>query len=375
MVALGYTFAHPRYKSRPPGSLLNRFLTRIYDAATSPLVTFLDAALFLAFTMQIAAIIWSAKLDRAAYISDEAARQVAIDGFGKGPGGRVYSIYILLYTSIITTCPALTLISTPYLWDGLKRRGYRLFIMTVLMLIGGIVNLLWTEVAGQLSTYDLPNAGCMSKFLFEVIPGQQEQHVLRSAWVLCFTALITIIIIQAKENCPRPILRWYRAMSGFFHRRIWPAFGRFFRAIGRFFARQFRTLFKRPAPKEQPTDATIPANHDDTEVDVSQPKNYHRKRRIVRKLILILYTFIYIAMQALPLYLLWRIYWLREHVRNILQPPPPSGIVYPAFANATKLLEEEKANWDLDNWTFGQILAMSLWFPALLEAAYILVGK
>jgi hypothetical protein len=80
-------------------------------------------------------------------------------------------------------------------------------------------------------------------------------------------------------------------------------------------------------------------------------------------------------MQALPLYLLWRIYWLREHVRNILQPPPPSSIVYPAFANATKLLEEEKANWDLDNWTFGQILAMSLWFPALQEAAYILVGK
>ncbi|KAI5820204.1 hypothetical protein BZA77DRAFT_301799 [Pyronema omphalodes] len=374
VIALGYTFAHPKYKSRPPGSLLNRFLTRIYDAAASPLVTFLDAALFLALTMQIAAIIWSAKIDRAGYISDEAGRQAAIDGFGKGSGGRVYSIYILLYTSVITTCPALTLISTPYLWDGLKRRGYRLFVMTVLMLIGGIVNLLWTEIAGQLSAYDLPHAGCVSIFLFEVIPGQTEKNVLRSAWVLCFTALILIIIIQAKKNCPRPILRWYRAMRGFLRKRVWPSFGHFFKAIGRFFVHQFRKLFKRPALDEQPIDATVSGNHDDVEVEGPRSQNYHRKRRIARKLIIVLYALIYVAMQALPLYLLWRIYWLREHVRNILQPPPPSGIIYPAFANATKLLEEEKANWDLDNWTFGQILAMSLWFPALLEAAYILIA-
>lgn len=48
-------------------------------------------------------------------------------------------------------------------------------------------------------------------------------------------------------------------------------------------------------------------------------------------------------------------------------------IYYEPFSNATELLAKEKDNWDLDNWTFGQILAMSLWFPAFVEALYILL--
>lgn len=32
-------------------------------------------------------------------------------------------------------------------------------------------------------------------------------------------------------------------------------------------------------------------------------------------------------------------------------------------------------NWDNDDWSFGQILTLSLWFPALLEMLYILIGN
>lgn len=31
--------------------------------------------------------------------------------------------------------------------------------------------------------------------------------------------------------------------------------------------------------------------------------------------------------------------------------------------------------WDNDEWTFGQVLSMSLWFPALLEMFYSMIGK
>jgi hypothetical protein len=102
--------------------------------------------------MQLAAVIWTAKIMKLV-ISDDVSNKAMeefektfTDAFGSGPGGSLYSIYLLLYTSIISTCLTLTLISTPYLWKGIKHRGFRLMLMSILMFIAAIINLLWSDM-------------------------------------------------------------------------------------------------------------------------------------------------------------------------------------------------------------------------------------
>jgi hypothetical protein len=91
----------------------------------------------------------------------------------------------------------------------------------------------------------------------------------------------------------------------------------------------------------------------------------------------ILYYTSYVAMQALPFYFLWRVRWLRRQLRSITQPPHPdhpSDILYPGFENFRDVLKAESRKWDNDTWSVGQIVTLSLWFPALLEMVYIFFG-
>jgi hypothetical protein len=295
-----------------------------------------------------------------------AGSKIFSDVFGKGLGGAFFTLYLLLYTSVISACPTLTLISTPYLWRDIKCRGFRLLLVTIFMLIAGIVTSHRTNTLSKVyedSEIDREGFPCVLMFLLDIIPGRTEKIVLKSAWAVCFMGLIGTMIIQGKGNWPT-FTRLHGARINYLGRNIRPAFRRLFGASGlRFFCR----------PRENEPMFTVV--NPDAEAQTPKAKITHRFRRLLRLFFLTIYDLIYIAIQILPLYLLWRIYWLRRHVRSILQPPTPSQILYPAFANATKLLEDEKDNWDLDNWSFGQILAMSLCFPALLEAVYILVGK
>ncbi|KAI5792119.1 hypothetical protein FPQ18DRAFT_305417 [Pyronema domesticum] len=394
VMALGFTFERYFDANSTTKSRFHRALIRIWDAITNPMRSFLDAALFLALAMQLAAVIWTAKIVKL-LMSDNVTDQTLEefdktfkDAFGSGPGGSLYSIYLLLYTSIISTCPTLTLISTPYLWKGINHREFRLMLLAILMFIAAMINLLWSyalEGSGKLTLeYRDRHAGntteveCVPAFMFDIMPGRAEKYILRSSWAMCFLGLLGTIILQWRHNW-RTMRRWHQFRLGLIGRNIRPFFRKIFGLVGRFFKYLFRIAFSGPAPEgqrsaEAPEIAVIGS---DTEAQASKPKFWskdHRFRPHIRRLLYTIYGLIYVVIQILPLYLLWRIHWLRRHIRTILKDPTPETILYRPFANATKVLEEERQSWDLDNWSFGQILAMSLWFPALLEAGYISIA-
>jgi hypothetical protein len=96
------------------------------------------------------------------------------------------------------------------------------------------------------------------------------------------------------------------------------------------------------------------------------------------------------------MYLLWRVEWIRAHGRTSLLIPEMSLVVYPPlldqlnstntpkdyFINADgnptptlrRTLMKDQQAWGNDTWSFGQILSLSIWLPAVIELVYILVG-
>jgi hypothetical protein len=141
--------------------------------------------------------------------------------------------------------------------------------------------------------------------------------------------------------------RWHKFRLDLIGRNIRPFFRKIFGLVGRFFKYLFRITFRGPAPEGQPSAEAfeIAVIGLDLEAQASKPKFWskdHRLRPHIRRLLYTIYGLIYVVIQILPLYLLWRIHWLRRHVRTILKDPTPETILYQPFANATKVLEEER---------------------------------
>ncbi|CCX05574.1 Similar to hypothetical protein CH063_03406 [Colletotrichum higginsianum]; acc. no. CCF44711 [Pyronema omphalodes CBS 100304] len=252
VIALGFTFDKKAHRwgssNRQSHKTIFRALRRINAALTTALRSLLDSALYLSLTIQIAAILYGGD------IKPRKAPYFVIDLLG----GDLYNFILTLYTSIITICPVLTLISTPYLRTSFRRRDLRLVIVTAAIACAGHLNIDRTKIYKSLAP-EFPKEGCVPGFLVDLLPEGTEFKLLRTSWALCAAALG----------------------------------------------------------------------------------------------------------------------WMRRHLRSIIQPPGPSTIIYvPEFANYHAVLTEEAKNWDNDDWSFGQVLTMSLWFPAFLEMVYVLfVGE
>jgi hypothetical protein len=66
---------------------------------------------------------------------------------------------------------------------------------------------------------------------------------------------------------------------------------------------------------------------------------------------------------------------MRRHVHGILKYPGDTGIYVDGFGQYRDTLNKKSQNWDNDNWSFGQVLTIGLWFPAFLEFVYVLISK
>lgn len=300
----------------------------------------LDSVLFLSLTVHIAFVI--------AYLaSDSLATEVT---GGNSPGGEIYNEILLLFTTHITLCPCLAIMNTPHQWKEISRRGFRLLTITAIVIMNGIpiirmFNIYVRDLQVKLDSKITPiESGCVTVFLWKINSWSTEVLIAIASWIICVVSLLISIIRQLRYELRKPESRCSTLLQ----------------------------LLRIPNPVKDRTTTTPPEV--DTEAQSStQPPTLPTK--ILKILSLTVYTIIYIYLQALPLYYLWRIRWMRRHVRSIIQPPSPSNILYPPFADLQSSLAEELNNWDNDDWSFGQILTLSLWSPALLEFFYILIGK
>jgi hypothetical protein len=93
------------------------------DAVKYPLINFLDSAMFLSLAFQIGWVIFTARMKALDDLDEETgtneystdSRRKLLEDMGSSYGGFIYSMYLLQYISVITVCPALSLLSTPYL--------------------------------------------------------------------------------------------------------------------------------------------------------------------------------------------------------------------------------------------------------------------
>ncbi|KAI5795972.1 hypothetical protein FPQ18DRAFT_387194 [Pyronema domesticum] len=349
VIALGFTFDKKAHRwgssNRQSHKTIFRALRRINAALTTALRSLLDSALYLSLTIQIAAILYGGD------IKPRKAPYFVIDLLG----GDLYNFILTLYTSIITICPVLTLISTPYLRTSFRRRDLRLVIVTAAIACAGHLNIDRTKIYKSLAP-EFPKEGCVPGFLVDLLPEGTEFKLLRTSWALCAAALGFLVFLEWEEPEKNGVPRFWR--------KVWGCF------CGRWCLAGASSQYHSGDSSCNGNEAT----YDPTSTSTS--KRSPRAKKFFN-CIWVMYFGIYIWNHGLPIYLLLRIRWMRRHLRSIIQPPGPSTIIYvPEFANYHAVLTEEAKNWDNDDWSFGQVLTMSLWFPAFLEMVYVLfVGE
>jgi hypothetical protein len=309
-----------------------KIICRIKVSLVTALRSLLDSALYLALIVQVAGILYG---DVSTVVDEE--------GGDKGnTGGALYDFRLVLYTSSITICPVLTLINTPYLRRSIGRRRFRLFVVAVTVALAGYINIIGNRIylkAGPEYQTEHAYAGCMSLFLARLLPEKTEAKVLMAAWSFCVAGVVFTAILQLVDEVKM-------------HRE-----------------EQEKKKKREYIPLISSNIASQP---------ISSSEGFNRKSlKIAFNILWTIYFFIYIWNQALPLYLLLRVRWMRRHVHNILQYPEPARIYVPAFNNQKyeDVLKAESEKWDNDNWSFGQVLTLSLWFPALLEMIYVLISR
>jgi hypothetical protein len=208
------------------------------DAVKYPLINFLDSAMFLSLAFQIGWAIFTARMKALGDLDEETgtneystdSRTKLLEDMGNSYGGFIYSMYLLQYISVITVCPALSLFSTPYLWHGVKRRGFRLMMATILTGTSGYMNFKWLEVIFRIGQGE-GHMWCFPVLLFQIIPPRPEIKTMYAAWFCCFTLLFVTTIRQTRL-LPRPLLCWYRTTGrSLVH------------ALGQFWIRKSHTLF------------------------------------------------------------------------------------------------------------------------------------
>lgn len=401
-----------KLKGKGPEWIVNRILLRINDACTTSLSEVLDTVLFLSVTVLIASTMW---WFRANTTNDTVS--------GSNDAGRfLYNGILMVYTMIITICPCLAIIHTPYLWKNVRRRKFRLTVITSTVVMARIIFVDCYKIFHTLSvdidpkvedwiTWPVINdqLGCSGAFLFDLLSLERESAMLLASWIMCAGALAITIFIQWDENYFN-LIKTMRKSSNVFVYISRSILGReSLRASGAAISEADNTESRRPSRTVNPSvshsegtgrpgenlnslsptadlesqppipDVGSRGSNRGSENIASETRNIeaqpstHKDYSIFNILCQILYGFIYIAIQALPVYYLWRIRWIRAHFRAMMQPPHVPGSVYPPSEDLENVLTIESKDWDSDEWSFRQILTLSLWCPALLEILYIMI--
>lgn len=243
--------------------------------------------------------------------------------------------------------------NTPYLWGQIRQRRLRLTSIT------GIISMQGTTVIRDYLNAQDENGygsstpvkvGCVATFLYEIISYRTDAGIQFGSWIICVVALFMTFIRQWTTN--------YASRTS----------TKSLQALLQFLRIQSTT--------ENHANATITLN---TEAQPTIQPSSQTRSRVIRYFTILFqthYVVIYICLQALPVYYLWRMWWMRRQIRSIIQPPAATAdILYPPFANFTFSIAEASKTWDNDNWSFGQILTLSIWYPPLLEFLYMLFGK
>jgi hypothetical protein len=182
---------------------IERTLNCVNTTFTTLLASVLDSVLFLSLTAHVAGMIWKFGL-----------LSSALNALGgKFPGSISYNATLLLYTLIITICPCLSIINTPEVWSQIQRRGFRLFLITKILILGGI-NIMRdyiTENTGPpYEMSDLEESSCVFMFLSSILSLETETKILVASWVFCVVALIMTIVrqcfdfLQCNVRNPKP---------------------------------------------------------------------------------------------------------------------------------------------------------------------------
>lgn len=230
LTAFGFTLNRPRFQDKPDLRLVC-ILTRIKDATATSLTTFLDLAIFFSMTLQFAGLLWllqteaffashqgngSPCANRSCHFNSDDTLAGA-----SALGGHLYNSLMLLYMSIITMCPLVTLLNTPYFWQNIRRHEFRLLAMALILILGGAVNIYW--IGSYMEFYLLerkdhgtfpdaisnPKQGCLAPFLFEILPPPLEMKILRSSWGVCTFTLLLCLVLRWGNLCTGWIKGWY----------------------------------------------------------------------------------------------------------------------------------------------------------------------
>lgn len=115
--------------------------------------------------------------------------------------------------------------------------------------------------------------------------------------------------------------------------------------------------------------------------------NSSPRKRIFFRIMWILYFTIYVWLQAAPLYVLSEVQSICKNIQRIVHIGNANhltnfrlntvldyfnGILPQIWID--KNLNLQPAVWDNDDWTFGQVLALSLWIPTVLDFFYALLS-
>ena len=391
------------------------FVAKTFGAMTSTLGSFLDSALFLALTVQIA----TASL----YL-------------GANGGQQNFSQYdgtLLMYTAIIPICPVLTLINTPGFRNTIRRCDFRLFTITVVTVLAGCVIILGTtDLLSNATKLDKATAEnqpdpfrCVSSFLMRIMPADAETKVLRCFCVLVFIALLFALALRLEIGLKRINKKKTAASCGKRNEgetgmptephstdstastphntansnkvnddgrgadddgtgggnsgpggeeRLRPA-----RPASVDTQLTATPEFEEPllrdsansgdgSGQENPKDFTSTKERETT-----KQKPPVETRKTVFVVLWTLYIPVYLALQFLPIYLLLRIFWMRGQVRSIIN-PDIAAKYDPDIEKYKGEFFEAWSSWDDDDWGFGQIMSLSLWLPTILETVYLTIG-
>jgi hypothetical protein len=367
VLAISFILNHWRYKihlKSHPGRLLDSILHRANDALTTSLSTILDSALFLSLVLHIAC--WALLFES----ERSSGTERTVTG-ARFPGASIYNSALRQHSMAITICPCLSIISTPYLRKKIRRLGSRVFITILALVLSGIqVHRHASKVKGDIKFMpDMYNNigdelyfqiqktyGCMRVFVHDIIPSHGtwgDANLLLISWMIRLWAVLVAFL----RLDVRP-LRW---MFSIIRVMASTSFGR-------------RTL--ELSCMTIPTDKTQYAS-EKVCLKVQSCRTTYTKYFLQPPIRIqgILNFLVYVSLQAFPIFFLWKLYFMQQNIRSVIQPPTPATTLYPPFADFTKLLGLESDSWDSDHWGFGQLTALSLWVPALLDLFYILLCK
>lgn len=328
--ALNRTFYQSILQTQHAG-WISRVFSRTKDALIASLSSSHSTLLFLSLTINAASMTF--------FFANGCANNYSQCYQGAGQ----YNALLMNWISLLTIYPCLSILNTPSLWPHLRRRRFRLLATAACIgMSGALCGTFWDEVFTS-TTIDYDNPGCIVPYFHASIPRQVEARLLLASWIPCAWTLIIITVTQLEIQD---------------YTRLTNCLPRLKQLLGLYSTQTNDSIRKESSIKEY-------------------SRVILRIKRGLKYFFRIFYVTNYIYIQAQPFFHLWRIYWIRHHVRSLLQPPTQFNTLYPPFGDDEKVateLERELDNWDADKWSFGQILTLSLWCPVLMDFVYILIG-